>query len=179
MQRQLMFFYHHFGSCLAQKRLHPRPYLFFDGKSKIGLAFGILYNQDPTLQLYFSNCHYIFAPGKILTCHFQNIFTFHFLVCLLVFSSRNAFFPFSLVILRFYSAVTSSTQSSPLTQRAVSAHSYEVVQQSFSCSYYSPSYVTLSTSTRWCSSVHMAGTMAKSCPSGYYNPAKLQQWFIN
>lgn len=96
MQRQLMFFYHHFGSCLAQKRLHPRPYLFFDGKSKIGLGFGILYNQDPTLQLYFSNCHYIFAPGKILTCHFQSIFTFHFLVCLLVFSSRNAFFPFSI-----------------------------------------------------------------------------------
>lgn len=59
-------------SCPSQ-RPSTKTYFLFDVKSKLSLASSILYNQDPTLQLYFSNCHYIFASGKIFTCHFKNI----------------------------------------------------------------------------------------------------------
>lgn len=92
MQRQLMiFFYHHFWSCFLLKDLQPRLYLLFDVKSKISLALSILYNQNPILQFYFSNCHYILYiyflvgissshspfyfsyPEILLSCYFLHI----------------------------------------------------------------------------------------------------------
>lgn len=56
--------------CAFLKGLQPKPYLLSNVKYELSLTSNMLYNQDPTSQLYFSNCHYLFAPGKIFTCHF-------------------------------------------------------------------------------------------------------------
>lgn len=52
---------HRFWTCLSQRP--SAKTLPSDIKSKLSLASSMLYNQNPTLQLYFSNCHYIFSPG--------------------------------------------------------------------------------------------------------------------
>lgn len=59
----------------------------------------------------------------------------------------------------------------PTNPEGSEPHPNETVQQSLYCSYYSSSYVVLSTRAHWWSSMHMAHTMAKLCPAVHYYPS--------
>lgn len=147
--------------------------LLSDGKSQISLTFCILYNQAPTLQLYFSNCHYL--------CSWQNSYLsfskyfyllIFFYVCLHFLvgmppSHSPFYFGYTIILLSCYFLHTISPThpggSEPPSLWSCPAELFLFIFLTKLCHSFNKHC--------WCSSVPIPGTMANSCPSGHYSPS--------
>lgn len=86
-----------------------------------------------------------------------------------LFSGRNIFLPFSFLLQLswdFTQLLLSPYKLPHSPSRQQASIPMKLSRRDFYCSYHSLSYVILSTRVHWWSSVHMADTVAKPCPSG-------------